>query len=205
VLGRLGSRAATNNLRRAQAEGRCAVCVGSDGAPRSYAPTAVAEKLSEPRWLRRYLRSKLRASRPSASGRRVGRHGHFTNREFCERAIRRPMLEAAITYFIATVACAENDGLNVFGCSRLAAGIGFLRLPASSRSGVTGILTYARKPGGAQLLDCASLRCDTLPEVFPLNGCRPASTACALASEPAALSQGGFRCAIFCSRLAWAP
>jgi hypothetical protein len=26
------------------------------------------------------------------------------------------------------------------------------------------------------------LRCDTLPEVFPLNGCRPASTACALAS-----------------------
>src|SRR6516164_10835642 len=45
-------------------------------------------------------------------------------------------------------ASAQN-GLNVFGCSRLAAGIGFLRLPASSTSGVTGVLTYPRKPGGA--------------------------------------------------------
>jgi hypothetical protein len=39
--------------------------------------------------------------------------------------------------------------LNVFGCGRLVVGIGFLRLPASSTSGVTGILTYVRKPGGA--------------------------------------------------------
>ena len=69
---------------------------------------------------------------------------------FCERAIRRPKLDAAaINYFIATMACAENDGLNVFGCGRLIAGIGFLRLPASSTSGVTGVLTYARKPGGS--------------------------------------------------------
>ena len=43
----------------------------------------------------------------------------------------------------------ENDGVNVFGCARLVAGIGFLRLPASSTSGVTGVLTYLRKPGGA--------------------------------------------------------
>jgi len=41
---------------------------------------------------------------------------------------------AAINYFIATRACAENDGLNVFGCGRLVAGIGYLRLPASSTS-----------------------------------------------------------------------
>src|SRR5215472_7410186 len=34
---------------------------GSGGAPRSYAPMAVAGKLSEPRRLRRYLRRKLRA------------------------------------------------------------------------------------------------------------------------------------------------
>jgi hypothetical protein len=34
---------------------------------------------------------------------------------------------AAITYFIATRACAESDGLNVFGCGRLVARIGFLR------------------------------------------------------------------------------
>jgi hypothetical protein len=52
----------------------------------------------------------------------------FTNRQFCERAS--PMLD----YFIATMACAENDVLNVFGCGRLIAGIGFLRLPASSTS-----------------------------------------------------------------------
>ena len=68
---------------------------------------------------------------------------------FCERAIRRPKLDAAaINYFIATMACAENDGLNVFGCGRLVAGIGFLRLPAS-RTSALGILTYPRKPGGA--------------------------------------------------------
>ena len=55
-----------------------------------------------------------------------------------------------------TLACAENDDvLNVFGCGRLVAGIGFLRLPASSTSGVTGVLTYPRKPGGAQVLGCA--------------------------------------------------
>src|SRR5262249_1623925 len=65
------------------------------------------------------------------------------HRQFCERAS--PMLD----YFIATMACAENDVLNVFGCGRLIAGIGFLRLPASSTSGVTGVLTYVRKPGGA--------------------------------------------------------
>src|SRR5262245_46077981 len=35
---------------------------------------------------------------------------------------------AAINYFIATRACAENDGLNVFGCGRLVAGIGYFRL-----------------------------------------------------------------------------
>src|SRR5262245_65881896 len=45
---------------------------------------------------------------------------------------------AAINYFIATRACAENDGLNVFGCGRLVAGIGYLRLPASRTSGCTG-------------------------------------------------------------------
>src|SRR5262245_312876 len=51
-----------------------------------------------------------------------------------------------------------NDGLNVFGCGRLIAGIGFVRLPASSTSGVTGGLTC--RP-------TFPLRCDTLPEVFP--------------------------------------
>jgi hypothetical protein len=55
---------------------------------------------------------------------------------------------AAINYFIATRACAENDGLNVFGCGRLVAGIGFVRLPASRTSG-PGTLTYPRKLGGA--------------------------------------------------------
>ena len=39
--------------------------------------------------------------------------------------------------------------LNVFGCARLVAGIGFLRLLASSTSGVMGVLTYPRKQGGA--------------------------------------------------------
>src|SRR5262249_58072577 len=81
----------------------------------------------------------------------------FTNRQFCERAIRRSMLDAAaINYFIATMACAENDVLNVFGCGRLIGGIGFLRLPVSSTSGVTGVLTYVRKPGGASTLPSAS-------------------------------------------------
>ena len=48
-----------------------------------------------------------------------------------------------------TLACAENDDvLDVFGCGRLVAGIGFLRLPASKYVGVTGVLTYPRKPGG---------------------------------------------------------
>src|SRR5262249_18618580 len=53
------------------------------------------------------------------------------------------------SYYTATRACAENDGLNVFGCARLVTGIGFLRLPASSTSGVTGVLTYVSKLGGA--------------------------------------------------------
>src|ERR1700739_661285 len=35
-------------------------------------------------------------------------------------------------------ACAENDVLNVFGCSRLVARIGFLGLPAFSIAGVNG-------------------------------------------------------------------
>src|SRR5262249_47713649 len=53
----------------------------------------------------------------------------------CARATRRPTLDAAaINYFIATWACAENDGFNVLGCGRLIAGIGFLRLPASRTS-----------------------------------------------------------------------
>src|SRR5262249_14356955 len=48
-----------------------------------------------------------------------------------------------------TLACAENDGvLNVFGCGRLVGGIGFLRVAASKYVGVTGVLTYPRKPGG---------------------------------------------------------
>src|SRR5262245_1454390 len=70
-------------------------------------------------------------------------------RTFYEQTVLRarnstPMLDAAaIHYLIATMACAENDVLNVFGCGRLVAGIGFLRLPASSTSGVTGVLTYS--------------------------------------------------------------
>src|SRR5262249_15120739 len=43
------------------------------------------------------------------------------------------LLDAA-AIIIATRACAENDGLNVFGCGRLVAGIGYLRLPASRTS-----------------------------------------------------------------------
>src|SRR5262245_37171811 len=112
---------------------------------------------------------------------------------------------AAIHYLIATMACAENDVLNVFGCGRLVAGIGFLRLPASSTSGVTGVLTYVRKPGRRKRYPTPPLRCDTLLEVFPSNGCRAAARAVLLRRSPAALSQGGSRCAISCSRLAWAP
>src|SRR5262249_59918205 len=102
----------------------------------------------------------------------------------------------AINYFISTRACAENDVLNVFGCGQLVAGIGFLRLPASSTSGVTGVLTYPRKPGGRKRCSTFPLRCDTLPEVFPLNGCRPAARAVLVPRAPPALAQGGFRCAI---------
>src|SRR5262249_35439627 len=63
-----------------------ALCAGVWRRPRSYDPMAVAGKLSEPRRLRQYLRRKLRAPKASASGRRVGRDGHLTNRQFCERA-----------------------------------------------------------------------------------------------------------------------
>ena len=117
--------------RRAQAEGRCAVfdrVRGSGGAPR---PHGRGWKIVGTAPVATILRRKLRAPKASASGRRVGRDGQFTNTQFCERAIRR----SKQLYFIATMACAEDDGLNVFGCSRLAAGIGFLRLPASSTSG----------------------------------------------------------------------
>jgi hypothetical protein len=145
--------AASREARAAQAEGGCAVfdralCAGVWRRPTFIRPMAVAGKLSEPRRLRRYLRRKLRAPKASASGRRVGRDGHFTNTQFLRARNSTPHARSS-TYFIATMACAEDDGLNVFGCSRLAAGIGFLRLPASSTSGVTGVLTYPRKQGGA--------------------------------------------------------
>jgi hypothetical protein len=70
---------------------------------------------------------------------------------------------------------------------------------------VTGVLTYPRKQAGRKCCPTAPLRCDTLPEVFPSNGYRPAARAVLVRRSPAALSQGGFRCAISCSRLAWAP
>src|SRR5262249_28669995 len=54
---------------------------------------------------------------------------------------------------------AKNDG-----CSQLIAGIGFLRLPASSTS-AQGILTYVRKPGGPSRLPLrgAVTRCRKSP------------------------------------------
>jgi len=81
--------------RRAQAEGRCAVfdrVRGSGGAPR---PHGRGWKIVGTAPVATILRRKLRAPKASASGRRVGRDGQFTNTQFCERAIRRSMLEAA--------------------------------------------------------------------------------------------------------------
>src|SRR5215467_9802997 len=79
------------------------------------------------RAMRRYLPFATISAEDVASPKRIcewaksGQGRTFTNRQFCERAS--PMLD----YFIATMACAENDVLNVFGCGRLIAGIGFLR------------------------------------------------------------------------------
>ena len=127
---------------------------GSGGAPlhtpprpsREIVETAPCDDICR---LRRYLRRMLRAQKHLRVGGEWAGTDILRTDSFCERAIRRPKLDAAaINYFIATMACAENDGLNVFGCGRLVAGIGFLRLPAS-RTSALGILTYPRKPGGA--------------------------------------------------------
>src|SRR6516162_5646502 len=138
-----------------QAEDKCAaldraLCAGVWRRAASYAPTSIAGNCRN-RAMRRYLPFATISAEDVASPKSIcewaesGQGRTF----FCERAIRRPKLDAAaINYFIATMACAENDGLNVFGCGRLVAGIGFLRLPAS-RTSALGILTYPRKPGGA--------------------------------------------------------
>ena len=121
----------------AQAEGRCAVfdralCAGGLAAPRVHTPHGRGNCRN--RAMRRYLPFATISAEDVASPKSIcewaksGQGRTFTNRQFCERAS--PMLD----YFIATMACAENDILNVFGCGRLIAGIGFLRLPASSTS-----------------------------------------------------------------------
>ena len=90
---------------------------GSGGAPRSYAPTFVAGNCRN-RAMRRYLPFATISAEDVASPKSIcewaksGQGRTFTNRQFCERAS--PMLD----YFIATMACAENDVLNVFGCGR---------------------------------------------------------------------------------------
>ena len=55
-------------------------------------------------------------------------------------------------YFTAWVACArEIDGPNVFGCDRSGRGIDFLAASGFNDVSTTGILTYPRKLGGAQV------------------------------------------------------
>ena len=82
---------------------------------------------------------------PFGMGRGCGRAG-----EPRRHRRRRKLAPGSSTTDHQRVTLAENDDvLNVFGCGRLVAGIGFLRLPASSTLGVTGVLTYPRKPGAA--------------------------------------------------------
>src|SRR5262245_14806518 len=93
-----------------QVRGFCALC-GGLAAPRVHTPPwPWLESCRNRAGCDDICGGSCEPQKASASGRRVGRDGHFTNTQYCERAIRRPMLEAAITYFIATMACAKMMG-----------------------------------------------------------------------------------------------
>ena len=163
---------------------------GSGGAPRSYAPTFVAGNCRN-RAMRRYL--------PFAT---ISAEDVACPKSICEWAKsgqgRQPVLRARKPH-ARLLHC--NHGLcgewrierfwlrSINRGNRLLAASGFKYV------GVTGVLTYVRKPGGGVSASCAyvsPLRCDTLPEVFPLNGCRPPVLRVLSCRSPAALSQGGF-------------
>src|SRR4029077_21246938 len=111
---------------------------------------AVAGKLSEPRRLRQYLRRKLRAPKASASGRRVGRDGHLTNRQFCERA-----------------KCVERFWLQSVSLgNRLLAASGFKYVRCN------GSLTYPRKPAGSLPIEWVWTRREDSDAQFPAHDLR---------------------------------
>jgi hypothetical protein len=113
-----------------------------------------------------------------------------------------PVDFVALSKFFAGVKSGGSTNAKNDGCGRLVAGIGScgFRLQRRQVDGNPDVSLVSQAGVSAKVrlplrLRCAVTRCWKL---LPSNGCR-------LAAQPAVLSQGGYRCANFCSALAWVP